>query len=211
VRHHFSFVVLGIAILSATPLMGRAQQNSAQNSGDCVILVQGNNNTVSLSGQCTPRSGSTFKEALQTENKNKDMSGKLAFIIDEFYIDGPRQTVIVSMSARNTLDYNIGLQLVTLSLLLSAPPVSNVITNTEGISRCNFVGGDVMKACLGNANLSNLTNVPKGSSAVFRITGRYLGGIGAPPSKGALSLVLVEKSVEGPSKRLDVSFLDVRP
>jgi hypothetical protein len=202
----FQIIVSCLILFSG---FANAQKNASENSGDCTVLVQGNNNNVTLSGTCAPT-----KNVHNTNASGSDQiasaAGKpdLQFTVREFVIDSHTQTVYASMAVANRSSEQALVQMVTAAstIQLSDPPATVSSVKVEGLGTCTLA----VRFCLDRAADVDFTTVPAAQTAGFRIIGRVGGRFANSYSKsGSLSFVFLRK-VGSKYEKLDVSFLDVK-
>ena len=206
-----NWVIFGVIIGSITLFSDftSAQKNSTQNSGDCTVLVQGNNNNITLSGTCAPTKDLHNSNASGSD-QIASVAGRpdLQFTIREFVIDPHTQTVYVSMAIANRSSEQAFVQMVTAAstIQLSDPPATVIMVKVEGLGVC----AQLVRICLDRAADIDFTTVSAAQTAGFRIIGRVGGRFGnSYPKSGSLSFVFLRK-VGSKYEKLDLSFLDVK-
>jgi hypothetical protein len=188
------------------PIAVDAQQNSTQNSGDCTILVQGNNNNVTISAPCSP---TKTPRLITTSATGPSEKSSLQFTIREFVIDPHTRMVFASIGVINHSQEEVLLQFVTResSLELSDPPASIPIRQVQGLGTCH--SNMPLRICLDRASDIDFTSISPSQSMSFRVSGLVRIRNGIVASNGTLSFLFLRK-VGAKYEKLNVSFSDVK-
>ncbi|WP_148210588.1 hypothetical protein [Beijerinckia indica] len=207
-----------IAVGAATiflPAAGVGQPESAHNSGDCTILVQGNNNHVAVSGPCAPAKYVQVAEASisdQTPMPQAERSS-LQFTVREFVFDPHSKIVYASVSVVNHSAEEAYLQIIPSlsSLELSDPPASLPNFEVHGLGTCVY-SINFANQCPEHVSDINITTLAPEQQLGFRLIGHLTNPReNTATSSGSLNLVFLRK-INNKSKytRLDVSFMGVK-